>query len=152
VFDFGDTRYGHRHDLASIDLSQNAGNWSQGIRLLTIDGTSVLPTVSPDGKRITFISESSAWSGGRYGRLSSLCFIKKDGTNRKSVVPVAKPDSLQAGQLMTWTRAKFSPDGKYLFFLADQAGLWRMDANGKNLIQIADQALFTKPLAWKASP
>jgi Tol biopolymer transport system component len=152
VFDFRDSRYGHRQDIASINLSQNVNNWSWGLRMLTQDGHSVLPTVSPDGKQIVFISESSPWGGGgRYGRLSSLCLMQEDGSRRKPIVPTIKRNSNKSDRCMTWTRPKFSPDGKHLYFLANHDGLWRMDAIGHNLIQIADQTLFTKPTSWKAA-
>lgn len=151
VFDIGDTPYGNRHDIASIDLSRNANNWSQGLHLLTNDGKSVIPTIAPDGMQIAFVSKRSTWGGeDRDGRLSELQFMKHNGSARKDIGAAMKHISVSSDRLKIWTRARFSPDGKYLYFLASRDGLWRMDANGRNLTQIADDTLFASPLSWQA--
>ncbi len=149
VFDFGDTRYGHRYDIASIDLTKNTDNWSQGIQLLTQDGHSALPTISPDEKKIVFISETQMPGSGRYGSLSSLSLMKPDGTARKTVLPKGKGSSSKTDVLWTHTRPKFTPDGKLTYFLIEGEGFYRLNAANKNLEKIADGTLFTNTLSWK---
>lgn len=98
------------------------------------------PTASPDGKRLACVS---------YDR-RSLYVMDMNGQNAKELTS-------GLGQISC---PRFSSNGKYLYFLTrqnrvrdkreqDDSELWRIDVTGKNEKRIADNTLFSNPLAWK---
>ncbi len=93
------------------------------------------PAISPDGKTIAFVEESSdtnIWGLG-FGIADS-----RQKTNPKSDIQNPKP-------LIASSRAdhspQFSPDGKQIVFASDRTGsyeIWTADADGKNQRQLTN--------------
>jgi len=74
---------------------------------LTEDGSSGSPRWSPDGSSIAFYSTIE--------KKQSICLMKPDGSDRKTLTPVEDSNAFlhRAGERLAW-----SPDGKYIAYLA----------------------------------
>jgi Tol biopolymer transport system component len=105
------------------------------------------PSVSRDGKRITFVSDRAA--AFRY----DLWVMNTDGADARplGVTKVSRYNH----------KPVFLPDNKGVLFLAAREytgsnrpifSLWQVDVDGKNAHMIADSGLFTDPLHWNPKP
>lgn len=102
------------------------------------------PNLSPDGKRIAFISDHLAPF--QY----DVCTIQVDGSHLESL-GVTKISSYNQ-------QPKYASDGKRVLFLAGTesgAGnrpifsLWQVNTDGSNARELADSGIFTSPSTWK---
>ncbi len=91
------------------------------------------PRVSPDGKNVVY-------------QLRQTDYAANKGMNSIWVMPLSKPKA--AKQISEAGKGASSPrwsiDGKTIYFLGTGSGssqVWRVDANGKNMLQVSDYPL-----------
>ena len=117
--------------LASVNTN-GQGSIQEVVRFGTMADSS--PYFYPDGKHVVFCANSE-------GRLN-LCTISL-GSNRAHILVVGREADGFCDPVVT-------SDGKNIYCVsAYNHSLWKMNADGTGLHQIADSSLFSDPMHWK---
>ncbi len=123
--------------LAQVPAKKRAMQTKDLYRLQTISD----PQVSPDGKWISYSVSSVDTTKDK--RNSDLWMVSWDG--KESVQLTSSPDAE--------SRARFSPDGKYISFLSARQGatksqIWLMDRRGGEAKKLTDLKTDLDDYAW----
>ena len=112
-------------DIWKVHLDQNGLATDSPVQLTT-DGGSLMPSVSPDGKSIAFISYRTS--------NNTIFLMNSDGSNQTQI-----PNGISWALWPIW-----SPNGKNIAFVGkatdDTVGIMRMNPDGTDIVQLTKDA------------
>lgn len=137
---------GHRLLFSSFDRRMYMVNDDgTGIRLVTGDSLDEqFPVLSPDGKRIVFMTQRNSTAG---VTLMELYVIDADGSRLARLTTTTGVDSAGMNMFPAW-----SPDGRQIAFVRALDGapahVWVIDADGTNLHQLLSGDDAEQSVTW----
>jgi hypothetical protein len=120
-------------DDARLAIYIMRGDGSDPVRLTTAEGNDTLPALSPDGRRIVFVSDRD---GNR-----EIYVMNADGSGQLNLTRHAAED---------WTPC-WSPDGQHIAFASLRDGNWEiyvMNADGSQVQRLTDHRSTDYGPAW----